>query len=950
MRAMTAKQLHAIDNPYRASHLKVEVDSTGSADWLNLSSLDGRDWVTGATFTRGVDSAVQGATIKIAREHHGLSLATFIAASKYNQAAAAIDIARDIRVFMAVVGEDEAPEDEDWELRFSGIIDDVDNGGREITLKCSDDGGRLVTRFIKTQEVYGSPSGTDLEDVIQDILDDHASGTTLYSENGTGGTPFNPSDSPGWKLLEFKGSKDHVLPAIRKLAQQIGWDVKYKWHENTSQYQLVLSAPDRPDAARGSLTLTGLPVAAETFVFNLTTFTAVASGPGANEFEIGATAQETVTNIVRAFLASGETANGNVWQNGTKAVFEWGTFGPDGNSITFTESLTNATMDGGGTLGGTQAGTDGKTTPDHTFSPQQYQDTSKFSISRMRIRNKIRVTYGDTELGERVTVEVNDTDSQAKYEEGYMEVTERSGSQIDTGSEATRFAQSMLSDLSEPEATLGVPVMLQPFLEIGDLIRFEANETYFDSDQDLAIVGIVDEWRGPRRSTTRLSCRGKPSGGVDRWLSLQGMPGIAAPVDLFEDSAAENVGTEAGIGAITVFHDDPKTMSPPIDDWAYTVAHVNLSSGFTPGLATEVARGRQTRFTIGGLVPGTTYYAKLVIVDEQGNESVTSTQVIKAAEMSGAYHENPERNRANLIANGDFGQATLDITANPVDGWELYHRTGGTLPDWGSSDEVYFDATNQRTGSRSIKISSTDGFEGLLGQVLPVSPDTLYKLQFVPRGLVASDAIRVGFQFLDKDKAVRTTADFFSASIGSTGGWLQKGLFEYFGNFNAADRFLRPFFTGGAGDVIWLDQIVLIGAKQAFFAYRSSAQSVNSSAWTKVLFNTTLFDNGGDYDFTTNRRYDVAQDGKYSFKSRVSIDSLPDQDTFLIAYYVNGVRTERGNSIHQSGAGALGIVVTAEIDLVVGDYVEVFVWQNSGGALNLRIGREETYFGGSRDE
>ena len=109
--------------------------------------------------------------------------------------------------------------------------------------------------------------------------------------------------------------------------------------------------------AQGTLTLTGIPSADETFVINATTITAKADGSGnVDHFTIGADATETVTNIVATIAECSEAANVKAWASGDTVVFEWKTAGTAGNSIVFTEALSNATIDGGGTLGGTHAG------------------------------------------------------------------------------------------------------------------------------------------------------------------------------------------------------------------------------------------------------------------------------------------------------------------------------------------------------------------------------------------------------------------------------------------------------------------------------------------------------------------------------------------------------------------------------------------------------------------
>jgi len=110
--------------------------------------------------------------------------------------------------------------------------------------------------------------------------------------------------------------------------------------------------------AQGTLTLTGLPSPAETFNINGQACTAVAAAPGADEFEIGGTVAATVANIAAMILAGSETANVKAWVNDTDdaVVFEWKTAGVAGNNVVFTEALSNATIDGGGFLGGTHLG------------------------------------------------------------------------------------------------------------------------------------------------------------------------------------------------------------------------------------------------------------------------------------------------------------------------------------------------------------------------------------------------------------------------------------------------------------------------------------------------------------------------------------------------------------------------------------------------------------------
>ena len=108
--------------------------------------------------------------------------------------------------------------------------------------------------------------------------------------------------------------------------------------------------------ARGTITFTDAPSADEDMVINLTTITAKAASPGDDEFLIAADARATCDNLAAAINAGAESDNVRAWRVGLTVVVEWLEGGADGNSVIFTEALTNALADGSGVLGGTQAG------------------------------------------------------------------------------------------------------------------------------------------------------------------------------------------------------------------------------------------------------------------------------------------------------------------------------------------------------------------------------------------------------------------------------------------------------------------------------------------------------------------------------------------------------------------------------------------------------------------
>lgn len=121
---------------------------------------------------------------------------------------------------------------------------------------------------------------------------------------------------------------------------------------NTGYGGIVLGTDAQP--ARGTITFTALPTAAQTMVLNATTITAVASGATTDQFNIGATAAATATNLIATINAGTESINAHAYSGGSGIVIvEWLTKGTAGNTIVLTEGLDNCTADGSGTLADT---------------------------------------------------------------------------------------------------------------------------------------------------------------------------------------------------------------------------------------------------------------------------------------------------------------------------------------------------------------------------------------------------------------------------------------------------------------------------------------------------------------------------------------------------------------------------------------------------------------------
>lgn len=124
-------------------------------------------------------------------------------------------------------------------------------GGVPMFLKCATGGTTGTTEPVWTTgagqtdgtaawNYIGSTTtaGNPVEQVMQNLID----------RNKGAGDPavtiYVPS-SPLWGISQFDQSRTFVLDAVRTLAQQIGWDLRYKWRGGTAQFEFTLYQPTR---------------------------------------------------------------------------------------------------------------------------------------------------------------------------------------------------------------------------------------------------------------------------------------------------------------------------------------------------------------------------------------------------------------------------------------------------------------------------------------------------------------------------------------------------------------------------------------------------------------------------------------------------------------------------------------------------------------------------------
>jgi len=116
---------------------------------------------------------------------------------------------------------------------------------------------------------------------------------------------------------------------------------------------------------------------------------------------------------------------------------------------------------------------------------------------------------------------------------------------------------------------------------------------------------------------------------------------------------------------------------------------------------------------------------------------------------------------------------------------------------------------------------------------------------------------------------------------------------------------------------------------------RSSNQTINNATHTKVDFDRVNIDVLGEGD-TANQRIIVDEDGKYEIFCFVTWVS-PSAGKHYLQLYKNGSDIFRRNlNDYNSGRDFVYQSFSYIISLVSGDYVEMWVYQSTGGNETLR--------------
>jgi hypothetical protein len=553
-----------------ASSLAI-VQNSGS-NIIDLSDYRGFNWIESVDITDDLDNPVRTASINLVRQVEELNLAPLAPSSipnlNYGVSSPALDIANKIVIETATLAMDQFPRSSDWEEVFRGYIDDIDWGDSTVSINCRDLGGRYQDWWMIYPPrdsggdftSYGN-GGVDtgntytLIQIIQQIM---ASNNEAYT-TAADGTAVYRHNNVDYYLYTETGDDTSLLSSNTVSAKAGTGTISINEDTNVVTGSSTKFTTELAVGQGVTLDSGGTPFA--TIVDEITSDTSMkvqdqlvgGGNRSGDAFTIDERPQYIPTHNFKVIdknlmNACREVANEIGWD----FRFKWNDEVDTGNAI-------DATSDGAFVPTVFLPHRDRvSTNVDFTFSPSLYYDVESVSISQARIRNHVRVHYNETirdgdewVASNRQYVDAENASSIAKYGRRSMRLAGNEGtlSMIGTQVEADRLARMALKDLQDPEIVQEVEMPYFWAAEVGDYYKFEANDDHYTSDQYLALYSVTHSISG-EGATTSMTCRGKPSGGVNSWL--RGATSSVTYTDL--DAPVLEVVADASVAAVSNYN------------------------------------------------------------------------------------------------------------------------------------------------------------------------------------------------------------------------------------------------------------------------------------------------------------------------------------------------------------------------------------------------------------
>jgi hypothetical protein len=278
-----------------------------------------------------------------------------------------------------------------------------------------------------------------------------------------------------------------------------------------------------------------------------------------------------------------------------------------------------------------------------------------------------------------------------------------------------------------------------------------------------------------------------------------------------------------------------------------------------------------------------------------------------------------------LDTSGSGGQPRLSLPT--IQGYVLWRNADGTKATWiannsGGGIDFYLGATTYMGGF----VTSSGNAAGIASGIPLLTTDFV---DFHRSGDSDTGFGRVGTNIAG---IYAGSATIPRVRISST-----EARFDVPANLN-----YTPSLASDATHKGYVDNEINIRTNRTAGVSRNAAFSVPDVTWTEIPFDTEQWDALNIHN-TANGRATPGRVGKYQVSAGVSFAT---NVTGIrgIAVHVNGVLRRIGQQMPTVSGSPSRVSMTATVNLTsTVDYISIFVYQNSGGALVLDVGEALTW-------
>jgi hypothetical protein len=208
----------------------------------HISLAAGQDPFISATWQESMDLSCAQGQIVLNRGVGDFNLSPLMLGPASNSPAPALGVKRSFYLATNVTEPGFPPSPSQWQRVLDGVIDNINAAGPDdtIVLEVRDQGGRLLDGTLEESVAFGSLTGTPVEEVMQSLLD-----FVLPPVIGPHGVTLVTPASPLWEVKQFNYQQAPLLEILRKLALQIGWDLRWRYNGGDTNPSLFFVDPDR---------------------------------------------------------------------------------------------------------------------------------------------------------------------------------------------------------------------------------------------------------------------------------------------------------------------------------------------------------------------------------------------------------------------------------------------------------------------------------------------------------------------------------------------------------------------------------------------------------------------------------------------------------------------------------------------------------------------------------